>query len=311
MNVMLSYRRSDQDIKELEKIAAHLRRNGIEPWIDRQSIVPGRKWRDQLLEELRDCDVCIPILSSEYLRSEHCRMEVFIARSFGRKIVPIMLNDCFAELGDYEETRGLDELRIARFFELTVMGLPTSEQGLLDRVVAATVEKPLGGKWPPHAYISHRPIDAAFATSLAARLTAKGLNSWVATRDIQIGENWRAAQAKAMMRAHSHVIILAEDIATRPVFRSEVLFAEARGLKIITVLPSRLSHEPAAVAQLMDTLGRADQTYRRLADMQAVPGDLGIEETYEKVTALVRANLPDLSKAAPPAMLGLLRRFWR
>jgi hypothetical protein len=95
MNVMLSYRSSDAAI--MEELAAHLRSRGIVSWIDRQGIAPGARWRDTLLQELRSCDKFIVILSPAYLQSEHCRMEVFIARSFGKPILPIMTEDCFLD----------------------------------------------------------------------------------------------------------------------------------------------------------------------------------------------------------------------
>ena len=108
MNVMLSYK--SEDYEAVKRILAGLIPHKVEPWVDTEGIKPGEPWREVLLEELRTCDVCVPVLSKAYASSEHCRMEVFIARSLGRRIVPVMLEDCFSELRLYEETKGLEDI---------------------------------------------------------------------------------------------------------------------------------------------------------------------------------------------------------
>jgi TIR domain len=74
MKVMFSYRSTE--VRFVTKLAAYLRKRGVIPWIDSEGIKPGSKWRDVLLEQLKTCDACIVVLSPEYLKSEHCRMEV-------------------------------------------------------------------------------------------------------------------------------------------------------------------------------------------------------------------------------------------
>src|SRR5512132_2947248 len=108
MNVMLSYKSDDEEA--VKRVFARLVEHGIKPWIDTERILPGQPWREVLLAELRTCDVCVPLLSKAYVASEHCRMEVFIARSLGRRIVPLMLEDCFNELRLHEETKGLEDV---------------------------------------------------------------------------------------------------------------------------------------------------------------------------------------------------------
>ena len=129
MNVMLSYRSSDSDF--MMELATHLRSQRIDPWIDREGIRPGEKWRDALINELKVCDKLIVILSRAYLESEHCRMELFIARSFGKPILPIMVEDCFTELRSHEETKGLEDIFMMRLYNLSAVGLPISRDEAL------------------------------------------------------------------------------------------------------------------------------------------------------------------------------------
>src|SRR5262245_7696355 len=169
MNVMLSYRSSDLAV--MEEVAAHLRTRGIDPWIDRQGIAPGTRWRDALLQELKSCDKFIAVLSSAYLRGEHCRMEVFIARSFGKPILPIMTDYCFRELRAHEETIWLkDSLRI-RLYKLCTVGLPISREEALERISTSVTESSQNTHDTGNpVYVSYSTPDGEFATRLAKKL---------------------------------------------------------------------------------------------------------------------------------------------
>ena len=111
MKVMVSYRSTE--VKFVTKLAAYLRKRGVIPWIDREGIKPGSKWRDVLLEQLKTCDACIVVLSPEYLKSEHCRMEVFIARSFGRAMLPVMVKECLLRCRRTGRTHGKPGNRVS------------------------------------------------------------------------------------------------------------------------------------------------------------------------------------------------------
>jgi len=119
MKVMFSYRSTE--VKFVTKLAAYLRKRGVIPWIDREGIKPSSKWRDVLLEQLKTCDACIVVLLPEYLKSEHCRMEVFIARSFGRAILPVMVKECFSGLRKHEETKGLEDIFMMRMHRVNAV----------------------------------------------------------------------------------------------------------------------------------------------------------------------------------------------
>lgn len=281
MNVMLSYRRVDTGFAN--KLAEYLRSEGIPPWIDREGIKPGYRWRDELLKELTSCDACVPVLSPRYLQSEHCRMEIFIARSFGRQILPVMLKDCFPALRDHEETKGLEDIFMMRMYRLRAVGLPITE-GEAFRCIADAIRyerQEVESDRP--VYISYTTKDAEFATTLARSLAAKDIATWIATLDVRVGENWRDAQARAMMQASAHLVVLAENIVNQNVLRTEVLLSEARGLNTFTILPPRLTNEHETVNALIDALNNSDQTYRRLAATQYFTCANGVDQMVEQL----------------------------
>ncbi|HEX9927733.1 MAG TPA: toll/interleukin-1 receptor domain-containing protein [Pyrinomonadaceae bacterium] len=281
MNVMLSYRRAD--ISFANKLAEYLRSEEIPLWIDREGIKPGTKWREELLEELRSCDACVPILSPKYIQSEYCRMEIFIARSFGRHILPVMVENCFPALRDHEETKGLEDIFMMRMYHLSAVGLPITEQDAFRRIADAIRHVPQQGASEHPVYISYTTKDGEFATTLARSLAAKGIATWIATLDVRVGENWRDAQARAMMRASSHLVVLDENMVNQDVLRTEILLSEARGLDTFTILPPRLSEEYEKIEAMIDALNNSDQTYRRLADTHYFSCVNGVDQTVEQL----------------------------
>ena len=286
MRVMFSYRSTDAEF--VVRLAEHLRKHDIQPWIDREGIKPGTKWRDVLLDQLRTCDACIVILSPEYLKSEHCRMEVFIARSFGRLILPVMLTDCWTGLREYEETRGLENIFMMRMHRLTAVGLPIGADEAFEHIVDSIVAERKQPSSAKPVYISYSTGDASFASELARPLEERGVPTWIATLSIAVGENWRDAQARAMLQSSAHVVVLDENIVQQPVLRTEIPLAEARALPVFTVLPPRLHDDHSTVAGLMTSLNSSDQTYRRLAETQFFTSQTGAANIADELAAMLR-----------------------
>jgi hypothetical protein len=263
MNVMLSYK--SDDYEAVRRILARLADHGVKPWIDTEGIQPGSAWRDVLLEELRTCDVCVPVLSKAYVSSEHCRMEVLIARSLGRRIVPIMLEDCFSELRLYEETKGLEDILMVLLYTSKAVGLPIEEGEAFRRLVDGIQGDDHVPRNPKPVYISYS-AEAELATNLARTLEGLGVWTWVATIDCRVGENWRDAQARGMLRACAHVVVLDDSVAKQAVLRTEMLLAEARAIPVFTVYSKSLVDAPNVRQTLIGSLERGHQTYRRLTD---------------------------------------------
>lgn len=289
MNVMLSYRSSDALF--MEELAADLRSRGVDPWIDREGIAPGMRWRDALLEELRACDKFVAVLSPEYLQSEHCRMEAFVARSFGCPILPVMVTDSFLQLRSHEETKGLEDIFMMLMYKLNAVGLPITRADAFERIHRAIVGSvSIPSTSADMLYVSYTTHDGQFATALATALNDVGVTTWIATRDITVGENWRDAQARAMMRSSAHLIVLDEGIVRQNILRTEILLSEARGLPTFAVLPPRLNGRKDLIAGMLEDLDKSDQTYRRLAATQYFSCRTELPEVASQIASRVAAK---------------------
>jgi hypothetical protein len=268
--IMVSYRTPNRPLAD--ELYAALESDGLSPWMDYRGIAPAMRWRDELLKVVRTCRAFVAILTRDYLQSEHCRMEIFIARSRGIPVLPVMVEDCFALLDQYEETKGLADTFMVRLYRLSVVGLAITREEAIQRVVAAA--RDIGSAATAKSvYVAYCKDEAALATRIAGQLEAFGVPAWVATRDCRVGDNWRQAQARGVLNASVQVVVLDETIARADVLRTEVLLAEAVGLPVFTVLGATLNADDVAVARVMKELDVADRTFRRLTDMQAFRSD--------------------------------------
>ena len=86
MRLFISYAHEDTAfVGELEKVLHHV---AFETWYDR-FISPGRKWRPELEEQIRRCDLLLFVLSPDSSESEWCRKEFDFAVDKGKPVVPV------------------------------------------------------------------------------------------------------------------------------------------------------------------------------------------------------------------------------
>lgn len=286
-SIMISYRAPDRAVAD--EIYRELDSVGLSPWMDYRGIQPGSKWRDELLKQVRRCDAFVALLTPDYVQSEHCRMELFVARSRGCPILPVMLQDAFEILDRYEETKGLADTFMVRLYRLSVVGLPITRQEALQRLVAAA--QATGQEAPRKmVYVAYCNAEAALATRIAEQLERDGTSAWVATRDCRVGDNWRHAQAQGVMNAAVQIVVLDKTIAGANVLRTEIVLAEAFGLPVYTVLGEALTDDAEGVAEVMRALRSADITFRRLTDLQPFRCDAESVSGLGKLLRSVTAN---------------------
>lgn len=87
-SIFFSYAREDRSC--VEWLARSLRTAGFEAFFD-ADITGGQQWWDQLLTQIEECEVFVPVLSPAYLRSVPCRLEVSYAVELGKNLVPLDL----------------------------------------------------------------------------------------------------------------------------------------------------------------------------------------------------------------------------
>ena len=86
--VFVSYSRTNLDV--VTQIVHDLQAVGIDCWYD-QTLTGGQRWWDNILANIRDCDLFIFALSPESLDSEACKSELSYVTRLGKPILPVQV----------------------------------------------------------------------------------------------------------------------------------------------------------------------------------------------------------------------------
>jgi len=90
--VFISYSR--RDIETVENIVSQLEAAGIEVWIDREAITPGKQWRKQIVEGIDTSEAFVLHLSPNSAASDNVLKELNLAEeALEPFILPVMLSD--------------------------------------------------------------------------------------------------------------------------------------------------------------------------------------------------------------------------
>jgi len=90
--VFISYSRRDIDV--VESIVAQLEAAGIEVWLDREDIKPGKQWRKQIVEGIDTAEAFVLNLSPNSAASDNVLKELNLAEeALDPFILPVMLNE--------------------------------------------------------------------------------------------------------------------------------------------------------------------------------------------------------------------------
>ena len=88
--IFLSYARETKSAAKT--LSDDIERLGYDTWFD-QDLNGGRAWWDQILAQIRDCEIFVLALSPGSLGSEACGRECGYAEALGKPILPIMVAD--------------------------------------------------------------------------------------------------------------------------------------------------------------------------------------------------------------------------
>ena len=90
--VFISYSRRDTDV--LESIVSELEAAGIDVWLDREDITPGKQWRKQIVEGIDTAEAFILNLSPNSAASDNVSKELNLAEeALEPFILPVMLSE--------------------------------------------------------------------------------------------------------------------------------------------------------------------------------------------------------------------------
>lgn len=90
IRVFLSY--SSKDKEFAGQLKAELEERGLEAFLAHEDIEPTKEWEGVILENLKECDVFIPLLSENFKESEWTDQETGVAVSEGKVIIPLKID---------------------------------------------------------------------------------------------------------------------------------------------------------------------------------------------------------------------------
>ena len=268
MTVMISY--SKKDWRLVEPVVDVLRSRKLPVWLDKEKIRSGADWRRALLTTPQRVRAFVPFLSANYIASDMCRMELFLARAAERPIFPVMLEECWDLMLQREETKNISMLFAARLKARTAVSLPLTKAEIIERLVTAIADRIHGKrKADNNAYISYPGSSAPFATRVRHALATRAIRPWVATLDCVIGDDWRRAQVKAMSKSRAHVVVIsAEFLHKNEVLRTEVLMSESLGIETFGIVSDELDGNQRLENQVYTHLANGEDAFRRLIARQ-------------------------------------------
>src|SRR6266508_1585262 len=133
-SVFISYSRKDQEF--VRRMAEDLNRHvdgGV--WFDQSDIQPGDRWRDQIINGIREAQVIVLVLSPDAAASQYVQMELKLALEAGKKVIPVLYRPVKLE-GDLDEF-----VRETQFIDLQRGSYTDNFQVLVDALVSSGVAR--------------------------------------------------------------------------------------------------------------------------------------------------------------------------
>ena len=90
MRIFITYAREDGTT--VAQLGADLQRSQRQVWIDRD-LTGGQAWWEEILKQIRGCDLYVFALSPNSLRSRPCLRELEYAQALGRPLLPIKVGE--------------------------------------------------------------------------------------------------------------------------------------------------------------------------------------------------------------------------
>ncbi len=88
--IFISYARVNRPVTE--QLDADFKGCGYSAFFDSE-LAGGQSWWDELLRQIEQCDVFVPVLSDAYLTSTACEREAAYAIALGKPFLPIKIED--------------------------------------------------------------------------------------------------------------------------------------------------------------------------------------------------------------------------
>lgn len=170
--VFISYSRHDSVF--VDKLSGDLRQQGIDVWIDKENILPGKSWQQEIEQGLEKASSLIFILSKSSVLSQWMLSELDAFLTKNKSIFPVIIED--VELMQLPPS--IRNIQWIDFQQSYKAGLQLLLHGLLEKI---PVKKPIPQKPKKskgYAFLSYADEDIDFISSLRNFLKKKGYAYW-------------------------------------------------------------------------------------------------------------------------------------
>lgn len=90
LRIFFSYNTIDKKI--MGKLKSYLEDMGFEVFLAHEDISPCEEWQDEIIKNLQRCDIFIPLLTDNFMKSEWTNQEIGVAINENKFIIPLQIN---------------------------------------------------------------------------------------------------------------------------------------------------------------------------------------------------------------------------
>ena len=92
ISIFISYAHADSAF--VDRLEADLRKLGFDPWVDRQRLKGGQRWRRELQDAVKRAQVLLLVLSPDAIASENVQIEYDYVLELGNVVIPLYYRQC-------------------------------------------------------------------------------------------------------------------------------------------------------------------------------------------------------------------------
>jgi predicted ATPase len=92
ISIFISYAHADSAF--VDRLEADLRQQGFDPWVDRQRLKGGQRWRRELQDAVKRAQVLLLVLSPDAIASENVQIEYDYVLELGNVVIPLYYRQC-------------------------------------------------------------------------------------------------------------------------------------------------------------------------------------------------------------------------
>src|SRR5947209_7938384 len=92
ISLFISYAHADSAF--VDRLEADLHKQGFDPWVDRERLVGGVRWRRELQDAVKRAQVLLIVLSPDAVASQNVQIEYDYVLELGKVVIPLYYRQC-------------------------------------------------------------------------------------------------------------------------------------------------------------------------------------------------------------------------